>query len=444
MNSKYQNGETLVYDDSGTLSRKIIDGVVYSPDYTVCYGLTAEMEEDSSKISKIVIKEGCKKIEISAFTDAHIEEVVLPKSLEDIANYAFLDSTVEKINLENVLHFGKEAFAKTLIEEAVINENATFDCEVTMPSGIFQNCKFLKKLTFGPKKVPCWLCNGCERLEEVSFPNGIVQILDCAFKNTLALKSFDFPEGLILINDGVFEGSAILKAEFPSSLQYIGTSAFEFASLEKIFFKPSSSPLVLSSYCFAHTNITNFTLPENDMPNLGESICANCDELISVSIDAPIQTVPRSFVHKCKKLKYVSLNPKVECLGEYSFSETGIEKIDEQFLHVKNFFEGCLQKCQELRYVNITNGLDIETNAFSECKNLILASVDAKYPSNYAFVGCNPELVILDKEHKYFKENKGATSYNRKIDPKDMDKILDAVPFKTLSKIQKDNKDITR
>ena len=89
----------------------------YSNNYNVWLGTI------DKSIKEVVIKEGCKRIEIESFSRClSLEKVYLPSTIESIGMFAFNEcKNLKEINLENT------------------------KVKVLYP-GIFQNCKNLEKI----------------------------------------------------------------------------------------------------------------------------------------------------------------------------------------------------------------------------------------------------------------------------------------------------------
>lgn len=99
----------------------------------------------------------------------HFYRVVLPDCMERIADYAFEDMNMSKINIPNGI--------------------------TDIGVGAFSNCTWLEKI-YWPKGTKCILrytFDECEKLEEVILPEGLTTISGNAFQFCKALKNITIP-----------------------------------------------------------------------------------------------------------------------------------------------------------------------------------------------------------------------------------------------------------
>lgn len=153
-------------------------------------------------LKKIILSEGIKRIVMDAFCETDVDCIELPKSLENIgedsihslcfcrsrvshvtvkgkntniSGYAFMDSELKKITLPKNYQgkIGKDAFKNSMLEEF---KWPSYKNGVTtkIESGVFQNCKNLKKVTFPKNQKHIYIPNtcfyGCKKLKKLTFP----------------------------------------------------------------------------------------------------------------------------------------------------------------------------------------------------------------------------------------------------------------------------------
>lgn len=180
--------------------------------------------EPDKKYKKMVIEEGVEQVSESAFEKMQVEEVVLPTTLKKIGEDAFRESTVKKINLDEVKVIGDSAFRNcTKLQKINLKE------KVELGDWVFQDDVSLKKIQL-PKKVKTigkkcfyntkvekirWpifmesnlpmdevaqgsLFKGCKKLGKVTFQKEAdrVYIPEQAFQGCRKLKKLVFPKGI--------------------------------------------------------------------------------------------------------------------------------------------------------------------------------------------------------------------------------------------------------
>ena len=68
--------------------------------------------------------------------------------------------------------------------------------------------------------------NDCQKLKEVSLPNGLKTINTRLFSMCDSLMKVTIPEGVTTIEDLAFSHSNIIEVELPSTLESIGADVF--------------------------------------------------------------------------------------------------------------------------------------------------------------------------------------------------------------------------
>lgn len=419
---------------------KLVDGIIYSLDGTICYGLDPdENAEHNEKFKNIKILPGTKVIAENAFSDAKpVDSVELPPSVEVIEDKAFVHSSIKNINLENVLKFGKSAFAVSWIKYAAINEHASFDLHPSKDSHCFSNCLALEKIDFGPSEIPSYLCDDCRALKEFNHKNNITSIGTRAFAKTYSLENFIFPEGLETIRSSAFEYSSIKSAVFPSSLRTIDRYAFiDCDFLSSISFTPSNTPLSLYNGCFMSTAIEKVTLPKNialDEPN----IFKNCAMLKNAEILSDTDYIPPETFSDCTGLEHILFNPDIKSVGHNCFSNTGLEKIDENFKNITFFGYECFSACKQLRFAHTSKDAELETHLFADCNNLELAIIEGATSAEIIFNNCPKDLHIIAPLFKknFYHTEECLTNYGiEEINKENIDILLGYMSFKEVSKM---------
>jgi hypothetical protein len=104
---------------------------------------------------------------------------------------------------------------------------------IIIPDGV----NSLGELTFG----------GCEYLTNVIFSKNITRIGVNAFSGCASLRSVELPESLQVIAQWAFRETSISSITIPSSVTYIGPSAFDEMLIE-VYCKPSTPPTASTSY----------------------------------------------------------------------------------------------------------------------------------------------------------------------------------------------------
>lgn len=213
----------------------------------------------------VILSESVKQITEGAFVGCeNVREVVLPEGsqLNRIGQQAFLDSGLEKINLDksqvriirDVCFFGCKIAHITLPESLVILENSVFQ--------------------------------QCEDLEELVVPDSLKRIGDECFKECIFLSKIDLSRTEVSrINEGCFSGSGLEEILLPESLEYIHDGAFsECHSLRSI--EIPSNVRYIGTRVFSNCEmLETFKVTEEIAEADIDDSWADSEELLEVTID---------------------------------------------------------------------------------------------------------------------------------------------------------------
>ena len=198
------------------------------------------------------------KIGEKAFEGKTIESIVLPSTLVEIGEKAFLNCT--KINnfdliipntatkLGNDLFVGAHIKSVTLpsnltslpsdtFKSAVINILTLSDTIETINSNAFNEAKINKLvLSKALKEIPTDAFNGIQLSEGLVIPDKVTNIKDGAFRNS-KLKSITLPASVTSIGKNVFQGVTFSgDVTIPATIKTIESGAFLNASVKNLVF----------------------------------------------------------------------------------------------------------------------------------------------------------------------------------------------------------------
>lgn len=305
-----------------------------------------------------------------------LKQIILPskKSAETPVYYiganAFSYSglttfTWPKVGAE--MHIGANAFSYTDLVNIEfpksLSSSSTNNVVYSCDDGAFANCYKLKSVTNlaagGLISISKECYFNCYNLETVTYNNNLAAVGVNAFGNCTKLKSFTGLSGVFEFNDFAFQ--------YCESLSNI----------------PSiSSCMTIGKQAFAHTAITNITIP-NTVTKIGDGAFSNT-KLQSVTFeeggDAGAITFGIDTFHTCKNLSSVTFSSRVTTLPQSMFyacdSLISIEiPASVTTLGIKVF-----RKCANLKNVTFATGTTITTfssQLFSTCTSLTSVTVPA-------------------------------------------------------------------
>ena len=212
-------------------------------------GIGKSVFKDCQNIAKVVVPEGFKYMDDSAFMWCKaLKEIQLPSTLETIGSHALQKTAISEVFIpDSVKMVGEYAFSGTNIVNVdlpdsirEISKGLFKECfsltSVYLPDGLtaigessFQHCISLSDLVLpdGVEEIGKAAFSSCKRLSKIVIPNKVKRIPESLFERCTNLKTVLLSEGLISIGENAFESCNSLKSILlPSSVQNVALHAF--------------------------------------------------------------------------------------------------------------------------------------------------------------------------------------------------------------------------
>ena len=205
------------------------------------------------------------------------------------------------------------------------------------------------------------------------------------------LKSVTLPMGLKSIGDNAFMSSTISEISIPATVTNIGKGAFSNIPTLKTISVPNSVKTIGHSCFVACTGLTEVKLPAR-LEKLWNNMFSGCRSLTKVTLPQNIDKIDTGTFEDCKALAHIDLPQSVTTIGVNAFKNTALTEVPVTTslkLIDSNAFEGC----NGLTSVSLPASVQIETEAFKNCKNLRKATISAEHrgiPDDIymIFMGC--------------------------------------------------------
>ena len=205
------------------------------------------------------------------------------------------------------------------------------------------------------------------------------------------VKSVTLPMGLKSIGDNAFMSSAISEISIPATVTNIGKGAFSNIPTLKTISVPNSVKTIGHSCFVACTGLTEVKLPAR-FEKLWNNMFSGCRSLTKVTLPQNIDKIDTGTFEDCKALAHIDLPQSVTTIGVNAFKNTALTEVPVTTslkLIDSNAFEGC----NGLTSVSLPASVQIETEAFKNCKNLRKATISAEHrgiPDDIymIFMGC--------------------------------------------------------
>ena len=205
------------------------------------------------------------------------------------------------------------------------------------------------------------------------------------------VKSVTLPMGLKSIGDNAFMSSTISEISIPATVTNIGNGAFSNIPTLKTISVPNSVKTIGHSCFVACTGLTEVKLPAR-LEKLCKNMFSGCRSLTKVTLPQNIDKIDTGTFEDCKALAHIDLPQSVTTIGVNAFKNTALTEVPVTTslkLIDSNAFEGC----NGLTSVSLPASVQIETEAFKNCKNLRKATISAEHrgiPDDIymIFMGC--------------------------------------------------------
>ena len=196
-----------------------------------------------------------------------------------------------------------------------------------------------------------------------------------AIKNNSKIKSVLLPEGVVLVDEGAFEGCINLESIRAEGLSAVEAGAFRGCiSLSEVKLGEKLTSIGAGAFegC---ASLTRADIPAS-VKTVGAGAFRGCDSLVSVSFAGTGAELGAEAFWGCASLAELKLGG-VSSLGEYAF--WGCAALTEVSLgSVKSIGEGAFSRCASLEGVSLENGTEfIGDKAFSGCAALESVSLPA-------------------------------------------------------------------
>lgn len=340
------------------------------------------------------------------FKGSKIKEVVLPNALMSIGAAAFKDcGNLNKINLDNVLTIGDEAFYGC----GALKEANFSGALKNVGKAAFYRCSALSSVAL---KSDAELGNRvfaeCAGLQSADLSAANDVLPADMFYGCVSLRYVSLPKQLKEIGEGAFEGcEALPTLTLPTSLETLGSRAFAYSGITTIAF-PDLITVLPDKVMLNCNMLLSVELPEN-LVEVEEYAFQNCRKLTAIDLPLTLEKIGEGAFEECRSITYAALNGVKE-ISSYAFAQcVSLEKAVVSSV-LENIGEGAFSYCSALSEIKIPKTVcAIGDKAFFSCVSLRRISIptNLEYLGNEAFMFCT-ELSYIKYEEinvKYFGVN---------------------------------------
>ena len=393
------------------------------------------------KINKVIIEDGMETIPQSLFscTD-YMGELVIPDSVTAIGDNAFdsitglkeihvpdsvktigycaiaNDPDLEVLDLPDTLDFIDTCafFNNPKLTSVNIPDTWTFGEE---KYGFFSRCG-LKEITFGPNRteIPPNICQYCESLETINWPDAPVKILSRAFEDCISLTDPKIPDSVEFIDSFAFTGcKGITNLDLPKNLKELCTDSFNGLTSLKYLYVPMQLPSKgnydgVSSFWYSGIEKLEYADGITEINAITASGLPNLTEII---IPDSVTTIKSGAFSDDKSLAHIDIPDGVTNIG-WSSTFSKCYSLKELHLPSSLKLEGYeFSSAPALETVYIPDGwTEIPEKAFIGCEHLkkVVIPESVTKIKTLAFCRCY-ELETIDAPREEYELENGAFTY---------------------------------
>ena len=342
----------------------------------------------------IVVPDGITAVGSYAFEGVKdkIKTVTLPDSVVEIKEFAFINSTLEKITFsKNMKKIGWRAFEGN----KKLKEVSTLDGIEEIDIDAFYKTPWLAEQK---KKNPVVILNDIlydakDYTGDLEIPNTVRKINDFAFNGNRELTSVKIPNTVVSIGNSAFDGcSNLTEIQIPDSVTEIKTGAFSFCTSLKEVVLPKHLKVLESNVFSACDKLKKVVIPSSVVEIKKDSFL-NCDSLETLEIPKSVKKIDINSMDcpwlekKRKENPLVIVNGNVidakGCKGEVKIPK-GVKRISYNAFYnnhditsivipntITSIGESAFSYCMKIKTMTIPNSVtEMGGFVFEGCKKL--------------------------------------------------------------------------
>lgn len=311
-------------------------------------GLNEEQIAARKAIKKVVVPDGVRYIDVTAFIGCELEELCLPKTLPCWVNLTGIDKEYVRFECCKKSKDYPRLFEMDYCR-GILNMKGNWNSIKPADSAIFSlPAPTVIEIPKEAEKIGDYCFANIPELCEVTLHDRIQSIGAYAFFRCGALESILLPDSITEIGAHAFDGCERLKqVTLPEKLTCIGERAF-----------------------FDCKTLEQIVIPDGVVSLEGNGIFFHCESLKGIKLPQHLTHIGDCMFFGCKQLKSVVIPKSVKIIGHAAFAQSGLEEFVAP-PHLELLESGAFKFCEALRNVVLNQGLkEIREETFYGCDAL--------------------------------------------------------------------------
>ena len=195
-----------------------------------------------ASLQSVALPDGLKYMGEFAFSGcASLQSVALPDGLRCIERCTFNGcESLQNVDLPDDFVYINGGYFFSMFSDCTSLRSMTLSTRL-VGEDIFRGCTSLQSVKFRTSsrnsgvnskkrslnRIANGMFSGCESIESIEIPEGILEIGESAFEDCNQLSEVSLPDGLVSIGKSAFQENKLKKVVFPKSMLYIGEYSFQ-------------------------------------------------------------------------------------------------------------------------------------------------------------------------------------------------------------------------
>ncbi|MBR4324328.1 MAG: leucine-rich repeat protein [Bacteroidales bacterium] len=265
----------------------------------------------------------------------------------------------------------------------------------------------------GTQMICAHAFNGCSSLQQITIPNSVTSIGDCAFCCCSSLQQITIPNSITSIGDSAFIWcSSLRQITIPKSITNIGNNPF--ANCPLLTLESQSFRFIVEKGFFIDrqeqniiTYIGGIDTSFDSVRSIGDFYLVECKPLQHIIIPNSVTSVGDSAFWGCSSIQQITIPNSVTSIGVSAFN--GCSFLQQITLpnSITSIGDSAFCGCSSLQQITVPNSItSIGNKPFANCPLLTLESqsfrfivdngllIDSQEQTIISYVGYNKEITI--------------------------------------------------